>query len=88
LPAIPILFERAGPVSFTWPLKNAVAGNAAPGTGSYVFSRHAMRNRTLWIVIGFIIIVLMLIGGLLPLPGQKDNVTPLTEPAPSGQSRR
>lgn len=47
-----------------------------------------MRNRTLWIVVGFIVIVLMLIGGLLPLPGQKDNVTPLTEPAPSGQSRR
>lgn len=47
-----------------------------------------MRNRTLWIVVGFIIIVLMLIAGLLPLPGQKDNVTPLTEPSTSGQSRR
>lgn len=46
-----------------------------------------MRNRTIWIVVGFIVIVLMLLGGLLPLPGQKDNVTPLTEPAPS-QSRR
>ena len=46
-----------------------------------------MRNRTIWIVLGFIVIVLMLMAGLLPLPGQKDNVTPLTEPAPSGQSR-
>lgn len=65
------------------------AWNAAAQAGSYLLSGvPAMRNRTLWIVVGFIVIVLMLIGGLLPLPGQKDNVTPLTEPAPSGQARQ
>jgi hypothetical protein len=42
-----------------------------------------MGNRTLWIVLGFIVIVLMLIAGLLPLPGQKDNVTPHSQPSPS-----
>ncbi|HET9663344.1 MAG TPA: hypothetical protein VFP00_03885 [Burkholderiales bacterium] len=47
-----------------------------------------MRNRTLWIIVGIVVIVLMLIGGLLPLPGQKDNVTPLTEPSAPAQSRR
>lgn len=47
-----------------------------------------MSNRTLWIVIGVIVILVMLFGGLLPLPGQKDNVTPLTEPSPSAQPPR
>jgi len=45
-----------------------------------------MSNRTLWIIIG--VIVVMLFGGLLPLPGQKDNVTPYTEPSPPAQSPR
>jgi hypothetical protein len=47
-----------------------------------------MGNKTLWIIIGVIVIVVMLVAGLLPLPGQKDNVTPQTEPSPPGQSPR
>ena len=39
-----------------------------------------MSNRTLWVIIGVIVIVILLLGGLLPLPGQKDNVTPYPEP--------
>lgn len=46
-----------------------------------------MSNRTLWVVVGVIVIVLMLLAGFLPLPGQKDNVTPSTEPAPSQSTR-
>lgn len=45
-----------------------------------------MSNKTLWIVLGFIVIVLMLIAGFLPLPGQKDNVTPHSQPAAPSQS--
>jgi len=47
-----------------------------------------MSNKTLWIIICVIVIVVMLLAGLLPLPGQKDNVTPHTEPSPPGQSPR
>ncbi|HJQ61589.1 MAG TPA: hypothetical protein VJ834_01915 [Burkholderiales bacterium] len=47
-----------------------------------------MSNKTLWIIIGVIVIVVMLLGGLLPLPGQKDNVTPSTEPAAPAPSTR
>lgn len=46
-----------------------------------------MSNRTLWVVLGIVVIVVMLVAGFLPLPGQKDNVTPLTEPAPSQSPR-
>jgi hypothetical protein len=41
-----------------------------------------------WIIIAAIVIVVMLLGGLLPLPGQKDNVTPHSEPSPPAQSPR
>jgi hypothetical protein len=47
-----------------------------------------MSDRTLWILIALIVIVVMLFGGLLPLPGQKDNVTPHTQPSPPASSPR
>jgi hypothetical protein len=47
-----------------------------------------MSNRTLWVVIGIIVIVIVLLAGFLPLPGQKDNVTPSTQPAPSTSPSR
>jgi len=67
-----------------------MGGNVARFCGSYGFSlpETPMSNRTLWIIIGVIVIVVMLFGGLLPLPGQKDNVTPHTEPSPPAQSPR
>jgi hypothetical protein len=39
-----------------------------------------------WIIVAVIGIVVLLFAGLLPLPGQKDNVTPHTEPSPPGAS--
>jgi hypothetical protein len=45
-----------------------------------------MKNRMLWIIVGVAAIVAMLMGGLLPLPGQRDNVTSHTQPSPPGQS--
>ncbi|MGQ0751737.1 MAG: hypothetical protein ACT4PS_14480 [Betaproteobacteria bacterium] len=47
-----------------------------------------MDNKTIWIIIGIVVIVLMLLGGLLPLPGQKDNVTPHTQPTPPADAPR
>jgi hypothetical protein len=41
-------------------------------------SRNALTN---WIVIAVVAIVILLFAGLLPLPGQKDKVTPHTEPS-------
>jgi hypothetical protein len=40
-----------------------------------------MSNRTLWVVVGVIAIVILLVFVFLPLPAQKDNVTPHSEPA-------
>lgn len=45
-----------------------------------------MDNRIIWVVVGVGVVVAMLFAGFLPLPGQKDNATPLTQPAPAGQS--
>ena len=39
-----------------------------------------------WLIIAIIAILGMLVFGLLPLPGQKHNVTPHSEPSPPGQS--
>ena len=39
------------------------------------------RMSTLWVVIGIVVIVILLVFGFLPLPGQKDNITPHSEPA-------
>ena len=41
---------------------------------------------TTWIIVAVIGIVVLLFAGLLPLPGQKDNVTPSTQPSPPGTS--
>lgn len=40
----------------------------------------------IWIPIAILVIVAMAFAGLLPLPGQKDNVTTHTQPAPPGTS--
>lgn len=45
------------------------------------FESPRMSNRTLWVVIGIVVIVILLVFGFLPLPGQKDNITPHSEPA-------
>jgi hypothetical protein len=34
----------------------------------------------IWIAVAILVIVLLAFAGLLPLPGQKDNVTPMTQP--------
>lgn len=47
-----------------------------------------MDNRTLWVIIGIIAIVVILFAGFLPLPGQKDNVTPFSEPRPPAPAPR
>ena len=39
-------------------------------------------NRNLWIGIAIVVIVIVLVAGFLPLPGQKDNVTPHVQPSP------
>ncbi|MGZ5226167.1 MAG: hypothetical protein ACXWCS_18560 [Burkholderiales bacterium] len=41
---------------------------------------------TTWIIVAVIGIVVLLFAGLLPLPGQKDKVTPHTQPSPPGTS--
>jgi hypothetical protein len=43
-------------------------------------------KKSTWIIIALAAIVVALFAGLLPLPGQKDNVTPHSQPAPSGTS--
>jgi len=40
-------------------------------------------NRTSWVIVGIVAIIVILFAGLLPLPGQKDNVTPSTQPGAS-----
>jgi hypothetical protein len=45
-----------------------------------------MKPRTLWVIIGIAVVVALLFAGFLPLPGQKDNSTPFTEPAPQGKA--
>jgi hypothetical protein len=45
-----------------------------------------MKPRIIWIILGVLAIVAILFGGLLPLPGQKDNTTPLVQPSRPGKS--
>ena len=47
---------------------------------------HRRSPLTTWIIVAVIGIVILLFAGLLPLPGQKDNVTPHTEPSAPGTS--
>lgn len=44
----------------------------------------ARRNYTTWIIIAVLAIVVLVFAGLLPLPGQKDNVTSHSQPAAAG----
>ena len=39
-----------------------------------------VNHMKIWIPIAILVIVLLAFAGLLPLPGQKDNVTPSTQP--------
>jgi len=39
-----------------------------------------------WIIVALLAIVVMLFAGLLPLPGQKNNVTPHSQPTLTGTS--
>jgi hypothetical protein len=43
-------------------------------------------DKTLLLVLGIVAIIALLFAGLLPLPGQKDNVTIHSQPSPPGQS--
>jgi hypothetical protein len=45
-----------------------------------------MNPRIVWVIVGVAVIVAVLFAGFLPLPDQKDNVTPRTQPSPAGQS--
>src|SRR5687768_6058610 len=42
------------------------------------------RPVTTWVIIAIVAIVILMFAGLLPLPGQKDNVTPHTQPSAPG----
>ena len=42
------------------------------------------RPVTMWVIIAIVAIVILMFAGLLPLPGQKDNVTPHTQPSAPG----
>jgi hypothetical protein len=44
----------------------------------------ARRSYTTWIIVAVLAIVVLVFAGLLPLPGQKDNVTPHSQPAAGG----
>ena len=46
----------------------------------------SMNPNIVWVIVGIAVIIAVLFAGFLPLPGQKDNVTPTTQPAPAGKS--
>jgi hypothetical protein len=41
-------------------------------------------SKSTWIILAIVAIVILLFAGLLPLPGQKDNVTPNVQPSAPG----
>jgi hypothetical protein len=43
-----------------------------------------MNPNIVWVIVGIAVIIAVLFAGFLPLPDQKDNVTPTTQPAPAG----
>jgi hypothetical protein len=45
-----------------------------------------MNPRIVWVIVGVAVIIAVLFAGFLPLPDQKDNVTPKSEPSPAGKS--
>jgi hypothetical protein len=46
----------------------------------------SMNPRIVWVIVGVAVIIAVLFAGFLALPGQKDNVTPTTQPTPAGKS--
>ena len=40
--------------------------------------------RNIWVILGILIVIALLFAALMPLPGQRDDTTPLVEPAPGG----
>ena len=42
------------------------------------------RNYTTWIIVAVVAIVVLMFAGLLPMPGQKNNVTSHSQPAAAG----
>ena len=55
----------------------ALAGT--PGTQRRVLYE-TVNDMKIWIPVAILVIVVLAFAGLLPLPGQKDNVTPMTQP--------
>jgi hypothetical protein len=47
-------------------------------------SERSGNSKTTWIIVAVVAIIVMLFAGLLPLPGQKDNVTPHVQPSAPG----
>jgi hypothetical protein len=47
-------------------------------------SERTRSSKSTWIIIAIVAIVVALFAGLLPLPGQKDNVTPNVQPSAPG----
>lgn len=45
-----------------------------------------MRPNIIWVVIGVVVIAIVLMAGILPLPGQKDAPTPYNQPSAPGTS--
>jgi hypothetical protein len=45
-----------------------------------------MNPRIVWVIVGVGVIIAVLFAGFLPLPGQRDNVTPTTQPSAPGKS--
>ena len=47
-------------------------------------AENAKSSKSTWIILAIVAIVVALFAGLLPLPGQKDNTTPHTQPSAPG----
>lgn len=45
-------------------------------------------SKTIWIIVAIVAIVVLLFAGLLPMPGQKDKITPNAQPSPPGTQPR
>jgi hypothetical protein len=62
----------------------AIAGTPIHQQQDVDMPERTRNSKTTWIIIAVIAIVVMLFAGLLPLPGQKDKVTPHVQPSPPG----
>ena len=47
---------------------------------NFALMDETVNHMKIWIPVAILVIVLLAFAGLLPLPGQKDNVTPSTQP--------